>query len=129
MIPKRIRMETPAAKMENRRISALRLLGLAKRAGAVAAGTGSVRRAIQEGEALLILMAEDASSVQMNKIRNTNDDESIPRVTLGDRATLGSALGMAELSAVAVTQSSFADRLVEELSGSRGGCSTNALEA
>ena len=75
MIPKSIRMETPTAKMENRRISALRLLGLAKRAGAVAAGTGSVRRAIQEGQALLILMAEDASSVQMNKIRNTNDDE------------------------------------------------------
>ena len=92
-------------------------------------GVGSVRRAVREGEALLILMAEDASSVQMNKIRTTKDEESIPRVTLGDRATLGSALGMAELSAVAVTQSSFADRLVEELSGSRGGCSTNALEA
>ena len=95
----------------------------------MASGTGSVRRAIREGEALLILMAEDASSVQMNKIRTTKDDESIPRVTLGDRATLGAALGTSELSAVAVTQSSFADRLVEELLGSQGGCRTNVVEA
>ena len=115
--------------METRSSSALRLLGLAKRAGAVVSGVGSVRRAVREGEALLILMAEDASSVQMNKIRTTKDEESIPRVTLGDRATLGAAVGRSKLSAVAVTQSSFADRLVEELLGSRGDCRTNAVEA
>ncbi len=124
-----MRSKKLTAKMETRRNSALRLLGLAKRAGAVASGIGSVRRAIRDGEALLILMAEDASSVQMNKIRTTKDDESIPRVTLGDRATLGTAVGTSELSAVAITQSSFADRLVEELLGSQGGCRTNVVEA
>ena len=90
-----------------------------------AGGEGDVR----DGVALLILMAEDASSVQMNKIRTTKDDESIPRVTLGDRATLGTAVGTSELSAVAITQSSFADRLVEELLGSQGGCRTSVVEA
>lgn len=100
---------------ESRTASALRLLGLARRAGAVAPGTESVRRAIRDGEALLILMATDASSVQLKKIRTTHDDVSIPRVILGDRDALGSALGMSPLSAVAVTQASFADRLVAEL--------------
>ena len=95
----------------------------------MALGTDSVRRAIRDGEALLILMAEDASSVQLKKLRTTRDDGSIPRVTLGDRATLGAAVGRSKLSAVAVTQSSFADRLVEELLGSRGDCRTNAVEA
>lgn len=115
--------------MESRTASALRLLGLARRAGAVAPGTESVRRAIRDGEALLILMAGDASSVQLKKIRTTQDDGSIPRVTLGDRATLGAAVGMAALSAVAVTEASFAARLVEELSGSVDGSSTDAVEA
>ena len=115
--------------METRRSSALRLLGLARRAGAIAPGTESVRRAIRDGEALLILMAEDASSVQLKKIGTTKDDGAIPRVTLGDRATLGAAVGMAELSAVAVTQASFANRLVEELEGSEDEGSTDAVEA
>jgi len=115
--------------METRRSSALRLLGLARRAGAVAPGTEAVRRALRDGEALLILMAEDASSVQMKKIRTMQDDGSIPRVTLGDRATLGAALGMAELSVVAVTQASLANRLIEELEGSEDEDRTDAVEA
>ena len=101
--------------METRRSSALRLLGLARRAGAIAPGTEAVRRAIRDGEARLILMAQDVGS--------------IPRVTLGDRATLGSALGMAELSAVAVTQASFANRLVEELERSEAEDNTDVVEA
>lgn len=115
--------------METRRSSALRLLGLARRAGAVAPGTEAVRRALRDGEALLILMAEDASSVQMKKIRTMQDDGSIPRVTLGDRATLGAALGVAELSVVAVTQASLANRLIEELEGSEDEDRTDAVEA
>ena len=104
--------------MESRTASAHRLLGLARRAGAVAPGTGAVRRAIREGEAQLILMAGDASSVQLDKIRTTLHDRPIPQVVLGDRNTLGAAVGMAPLSAVAVTNRSLAEKLVAELSGS-----------
>ena len=93
----------------------MRLLGLARRAGAVAPGTEAVRRAIREGEAQLILMAGDASSVQMEKIRTTLHDRAIPQAVLGDRDTLGAAVGLAPLSAVAVTSVSLADRLLAEL--------------
>lgn len=96
---------------EPRARSALRLLGLARRAGAVAPGTEAVRRAIREGEARLILFAKDASSVQLEKIETTLHDRTIPRAVLGDRNALGAAVGLARLSAVAVTDPSLADRL------------------
>ncbi len=112
--------------MESRTRNALRLLGLARRAGGVAPGTEAVRRAIREGEARLVLIAGDASSVQMDKIRTTMHDRTIPRVILGDRDTLGAALGRGPISAVAVTQRSLAERLAEELGGEGG---TDAVEA
>ena len=103
--------------MELKARKVFQLLGLARRAGAVAPGTEAVRQAIRAGEARLIWMAEDASSVQMEKIRKTVHGHSIPRVRLGDRNTLGAAVGLESVSAVAVTDGSLADRLVAELEG------------
>ena len=108
---------------------AFQLLGLARRAGAVAPGTEAVRRSIREGAAHLILTAEDASSVQLDKIRTTLHDRSIPRAVLGDRATLGAAVGFAELSALAITDGSLAERLGTELFGSGDGQESDAVEA
>lgn len=90
---------------------ALRLLGLARRAGSVAPGTDAARRAVQSGEARLILMAGDASSVQLDKVRNILRNRPIPWGTLGDRATLGAAVGRGPTSAVAITAGSFAGAL------------------
>lgn len=101
--------------MESRTLSALRLLGLARRAGAVAPGTDAVRRAIREGEAQLILMASDASSVQLDKVRSTLNEKPIPQLVLGDRNALGEAVGLAPLSAVAITNPALAERLVAEM--------------
>ena len=92
-----------------------RLLGLARRAGAVAPGTDATRRAIRRGEARLVLMAGDASRVQLDKIRKELNNRPIPQVTLGDRATLGAAIGKAPVAAVAVTDESLATRLLQDL--------------
>jgi ribosomal protein L7Ae-like RNA K-turn-binding protein len=94
---------------------ALRLLGLARRAGAVMPGIDAARRALVEGKARLILMAADASSVQLDKIRRLLDDRSIPQVRLGDRATLGAAIGTGPVSAIAVTVATFAEELQRRL--------------
>ena len=99
----------------SRRADALRLVGLARRAGAVVPGTVAARRAVVRGEARLILMAGDASSVQLDKIRNVLKNRPIPRGTLGDRATLGAAVGRGPVSAVAVTAESFAAQLSTKL--------------
>jgi ribosomal protein L7Ae-like RNA K-turn-binding protein len=115
--------------MKSQKDKVFRLLGLARRAGGIAPGTGAVRRSIREGEALLILMASDASSVQLDKIRTTLHDRTIPQITLGDRSTLGAAVGLAPLSAVAVTLRSLADQLISELNASENERRVDAVEA
>ncbi len=93
----------------------LRLLGLARRAGAVVIGTEATRRAVRQGEARLVLMAGDASSVQLDKVRSALRNRPIPRAILGDRATLGGAVGREPVSALAVTAATFAEQLVRKL--------------
>ena len=101
----------------SRASSVYRLLGLARRAGAVAPGTAAVRDAVRSGEARLVLLAADASPAQLDKIRRTMQSRPVPQVSLGDRASLGAALGLAPVSAVAVTSTPLADRVVAELGG------------
>jgi ribosomal protein L7Ae-like RNA K-turn-binding protein len=99
----------------SRRAEALQLLGLARRAGAVASGVDAARRSVRDGQACLVLMAGDASSVQLDKVRNAMRNRPIPWGTLGDRATLGAAVGRGPVSVVAVTAVPFAERLRERL--------------
>lgn len=74
-------------------------------------------------------MAGDASSVQLEKVRKTLKNQTIPQAVLGDRNTLGAAVGLAPLSAVAVTGQSLADQLVAELERSADEGSSDAVEA
>jgi len=86
-------------------------LGLAQRAGAVARGTEATRRAIRKGEARLVVLAADASRVQLDKIEKANHARRLRTVSVPTRAELGAALGAGPLSAVAVTQASFAKQV------------------
>lgn len=98
---------------------ALRLLGLARRAGAVAPGTDLARRAVRAGEARLILMAGDASEAQLEKVRTVLRSRPVPSATLADRSTLGAAVGRGPVSAVAVTAPSLAEAIQRKLAGRR----------
>ena len=104
----------------SRRADVLRLLGLARRAGAVVSGTEAVRGAIRQGEARLILMAEDAAAPQLEKVRRTLKNRAVPQVVLGDQAILGAAVGRAPVSAVAVTGASFAAEIQRKLAAAGG---------
>ncbi len=118
--------------MERRRraeAEALRLLGLARRAGAVVCGAEATRRAVRQGEARLVLMARDASSVQLDKVRSALRNRPIPRAILGDRATLGGAVGRERVSAVAVTARTFAEQLRRKLDMVAADGSPNESEA
>jgi ribosomal protein L7Ae-like RNA K-turn-binding protein len=89
------------------------LLGLARRAGGVVAGTEAVREAIRAGEARLVVVASDASPAQSAKTRRTLAGHPVPHVTWGTRAELGGAVGLAPLSAVAVTHPRLAAEMLE----------------
>ena len=94
---------------------ALALLGLAHRAGAVARGADATRKTIRKGKARLVVMAEDASPAQLAKILKTMEQRSFPRGYVPSRAELGAALGAGPLSAVAVTNGSFASQISRAL--------------
>ncbi len=96
------------------------LLGMARRAGALAYGTGSTRRALKEGRARLILFATDASETQKDKVMKLLRHGETPRATLGTREALGSAVGSAPVSAVAVTDSELAKELAARLNEAPG---------
>ncbi|HEX6940153.1 MAG TPA: ribosomal L7Ae/L30e/S12e/Gadd45 family protein [Longimicrobiales bacterium] len=97
------RDETPDA--------ALRLLGLAARAGAIVPGTERVREAARGGRLHLALVAADASANAKDKLLPLLEARGVPRLVSGSRAALGAAVGRAPLSAVGVTDASFAGRL------------------
>jgi ribosomal protein L7Ae-like RNA K-turn-binding protein len=93
--------------------AALHLLGLARRAGAVAAGTQRTREALRAGLAKLVLVAGDAAEPQRRKVEVIASRRGVPRVVVADRVGLGSAVGEPPLSAVAVTEAGFAQRLLQ----------------
>ena len=95
------------------------LLGLARRAGGVAPGTEAVRQAIRDDKARLVLLAADASSAQIGKVRRTLAGRpDVPHAVVGDRGALGAALGLAPVTAVAVTNAAIAEQMRAELDGS-----------
>ena len=85
-------------------------------------GTGSTRRALKEGRARLVLLAQDASETQRDKVMKLLRHGKTPRATLGTRQALGLAVGSAPVSAVAITDREFAKELVARL-GMKSGIS------
>ena len=104
---------------DNRRADAFRFLGLARRAGAVVPGTDAGRHAVRAGEARLVLVADDASSVQVTKVDKAMKGRAVPRHVLGTRDELGAAVGRGPTSVVVVTGASFADELIKRLETER----------
>jgi ribosomal protein L7Ae-like RNA K-turn-binding protein len=91
------------------------LLGLARRAGGIAAGTEAVREAIRAGKARLVVVATDVSPAQSAKVRRTLAGHPVRNVAWGSRSELGAAVGLAPLSAVAVTHARLAAEMLELL--------------
>lgn len=94
---------------------ALRLLGLARRAGCAVLGVDRSRRALRRGEAFLLLKAADASPVQLRKVEGPAERTETETRVLGDRDSLGEAVGGPPLSAVVITDEGFAEQLLGRL--------------
>ena len=95
------------------------LLGLAQRAGAVERGVDATRRALRDGRARLVLIAEDASAAQVKKIAGLLEHRPVPQRQAGGQEALGAALGAGPLSAVAITRRDFAEPMLRHLTGDR----------
>ena len=93
----------------------LSLLGLARRAGFVVSGIPAVREGARRDEIRLVLFAEDAAEGQVAKVQRILEPRRIPFRRLGDRRGLGTAIGESPRSAVAITDTAFAQELLQRL--------------
>lgn len=100
--------------------AAIRLIGLAARAGTVVTGTERVRRAARRGELAFVLVAVDASDNTMEKLLPLLRARGVRHEVRYSRTELGAAVGRAPLSALGVTDTSLAGRvrtLITDASG------------
>ncbi|WP_078547053.1 YlxQ family RNA-binding protein [Litchfieldia alkalitelluris] len=96
----------------NKNVQWISFLGLANRARKVISGEELVIKAIRNGKAKLVLLAEDASTNTAKKVKDKSSYYEIPLRTVTDRSVLGSAIGKDARVVVAVTDIGFANKLM-----------------
>jgi ribosomal protein L7Ae-like RNA K-turn-binding protein len=97
----------------SRKVAAL--LGLARRARKIAAGTEAVESAMKRQSARLILSATDASVNSIAKLRILAAEAGIAWMQAMGKEELGAALGGAPRACIAVTDPHFAGAMVSVL--------------
>ena len=95
---------------------ALGLLGLMRRAGAIAIGLDNTADAVRAGRARLLLLSRDAADHARRKAENLSNGRSVLTVELPyTREELADSLGVSGCAAAAVTDLGFANALMKEL--------------
>jgi ribosomal protein L7Ae-like RNA K-turn-binding protein len=92
-------------------------LGLAQRAGKLVSGEEAVEAAVRRGRVRLVIIAADASSNTKAKFSNMAGHRRIDYVLVGDKDTLGKAIGKPQRAVIGVVDRGFASLirgLVEE---------------
>lgn len=92
------------------------LLGLAKRAGKLAAGDEPVRELARSGVMRVVLLAADAGAAVSRQARFLAERAEVPLLTLPvTGAELGGALGRKTCAVCALSDSGFAAKAAEKL--------------
>lgn len=95
---------------------ALGLLGLMRRAGAIAIGMDNTADAVRAGKARLLLLSRNAADHARRKAENLSNGRSVLTVELPySREELADSLGVSGCAAAAVTDLGFANALMKEL--------------
>lgn len=97
----------------------LSLLGLMRRANAIAIGETATGNAARSGEAKLLLLASDASDNAAKRIRGFAEGRKLKTVTLPyTKDEIAAATGKVGCSMAAICDRGFADALMKRLSES-----------
>ena len=89
----------------------LNILGLAQKAGRLAAGERAVEDAIRSGKARLLLIAKDASANSRKHPSDMAVYRSLPYVFWGNKEELGRTIGKEERSGIVINDPGLADRI------------------
>lgn len=93
----------------NKRIRSL--IGIARRAGKVAAGNAEVEAMLKKRKGFLLIMAEDALSTQKKYYRWANDLK-LPIMVTGTKLELGHSIGLSPRSAVLILDQGIAKAIL-----------------
>ena len=90
------------------------LLGLAAKAGKIVSGEFSVEKAVKEGKAYLVIVAEDASDNTKKHFQDMCSFRDIPILFVGTKEELGHCIGKEFRANVALTDAGFADSVLKK---------------
>lgn len=93
----------------------MRVLGLARRAGAAAVGTRAVREAARAGRLRAVLLARDAAPNARRRLGAVLSAPDVLVVECGDRRALGASVGRGPVAVVGVTEAGLARRVTARL--------------
>ena len=94
---------------------AMALIGLAQKAGKVASGEFSSEKAVKEGKAKLVIVAEDASDNTKKKFNNMCTYYEVPYFLLGDKIQLGNAIGKEFRASLAIVDENLAKAIKKQI--------------
>lgn len=101
---------------ENGRENIMRLLGLARRAGKVTAGSAAAEKILIKKKAQLVLLAEDAAVNTAKNFIYLADKAQVPVLSFGTKLELGQWTGSDSKAVLVITDKGFATRLRELIS-------------
>lgn len=90
-------------------------IGLATKSGKIASGEFSTEKAVKEGKAWLVLVAEDASNNTKKMFTNMCTYYQVPIYFFGEKTELGHAMGKEFRASLALTDKGLADAIVKQL--------------
>ncbi len=90
-------------------------LGLATKSGNIASGEFLTEKAVKEGKAKLVLVAEDASDNTKKKFQNMCEYYGVPLYIFGDKDSLGHGMGKEMRASLAILDQGFADAVEKQL--------------
>ena len=97
----------------NKKVSGL--LSMAAKAGKVASGGFMTERALQMGQAFLVIIAEDASANTREKYINKSHYYDVPAAVCGTGEELGRLIGKESRMTLAILDEGFAKGMIKAL--------------
>ena len=89
------------------------MLGLAQKAGKIAAGTFLAKQAFFNQTACLLVIAEDTSERTASEFSALAQKANVSVITYGDKARLGKAIGKPPKNLLTVNDSRFAEAILK----------------
>lgn len=104
-----------------KRDSILSLVGIAKKAGRIAAGEFQTENAVKSGKASLVIVSEEASWNTKKKFQNMCTFYEVPIFFYGGKEELGAAIGCEFRASLAVLDEGLSKSIEKKIESMRDG--------